>query len=345
MKKTILFITFIIAFTFILNAQDETDIFSVMNDKLTEDELEIITDAQSNITKAEEYIANAETEEDDLSKYFSSSKKNKKKKGEKKSVEAKQYRIKAATYYDKAYEAIYNLYNSKLEVAEYSFTEDATMAQGLIDDANTSFADGQRVLKTYKAYKEDDLKKTVEYSTLKSDLKSMVTTEEDALKMLADAIVIWLGQDEKKSKLDLEDEKAWKVALSLNTIPAYKSYLASYQEGIHAEEAAKKIEELQEAILAANKASTNVTYKVQILADKKSWTAVNIKAKIYKGTETYTEKYTEGYYKYWIGDFKTYAEAKALKTKCGVKGAFVVCFLAGSQVDILKALEAEGVKP
>jgi len=341
---SLIFILFIAIYSSAFS--QDTDVYTILDDVLSEDEKTIVSDAIENISKGDTYLAKAETEDEATAKLFTSSKKKKQKKAEKKSVEAKKYRIKAATFYDKGNQAIFDLYMEKLNSAEYEFTEDNTQAQTYVDDGNTLFAEGQRTLVTYKAYTDDNLESSVKYSTLKSDLKTMKTNEDDALQMLADAITLWKSQTAKKQKQDLADEQAWKGALTLNTIPAYKNYLASYPTGLHAQEAADKIETLEETFLTAQQTtSKNLVYKVQILADKKKWTTTEIKSKIYFGTETVVERYADSYYKYSIGEFTNYTAAKAFKNKCGVKSAFVVCFVDGTQVDITKALDVEGVKP
>jgi hypothetical protein len=344
MKKIFLTIALFLGVYMFAFSQD-SDFFTALDDVLTNDEKTIISDAQKKIEKGDTYVNKAEEEDVANAKLLSSTKERKKKKAEKKLLEAKKYRIQAAEFYDTGYQSVFDLYMEKINAAEWEFTEDGTQAQKYIDDGNTAFADAQRTLKTYSDATEDNLEDNIKYTTLKSDLKSVKTDEEDALQMLVDAIALWTSQAEKKGELDAADQLSWKNALALNTIPAYKNYLASYPTGLHAQEAADKIEALEEAFLAAQQANTSVTYKVQICADKKKWTTANLKSKIYAGTETVAERYADGYYKYSIGEFKTYKEAKTLKTKSGVKGAFVVCFVAGVQVEITKALEVEGVKP
>jgi len=346
MKKTGIILFLILGFFVKSFSQD---FYTVLEDQLTADQKAVITTAKATIAKGDAQVKKADAEDVKNAKLLDSDKKGKQKKAEKKSVDAKKYRINAAIKYDEGYTAIFNMYMEILNSAEYIFVEDGSLSQKYTDDANTSFADGQRVLAKYQDVKTEDalIKKT--YTTLKSDLASMVTYEETGLQMVVDAILLWKGQDAKKTELDNADETAWTGAKKLDKIPAYKNYLASYPEGLHAEEAATKIEALEDAFLEAQSktatTSNKVTYKVQILADKKEWTDAKIKSKIYFGTETVNKRYDDGYYKYSIGEFKTYAEAKTFKNKIGVKGAFVTCFVEGKQVEILDALKVEGVKP
>lgn len=343
MKRIILLIAFCFGIFSISFAQE--DVFTALNDILTEEEIALLDDAQKNLSKGDTYVSKAEKEEIDNAKLMNSSKAKKKKKAEKKLVDAKKYRIQAAEFYDKAYLAAYNVYMEIVIDAEWEFPEDGTLAQEYLDDANTQFADAQRTLAKYGEYSEDQLQKSVKYQTLKSDLGTIKSTEEEAVYKLIDAILLYEEQEVKAQERDAADNLAWKNAVSKNSIDSYKSYLTAYPTGIHAQEAASKIEALEEAFLAAQQSNSNVKYKVQICADKKKWTTANIKSKIYSGTESIDERYADGYYKYSIGEFSTYNEAKTFKNRIGVKGAFVVCFVDGEQVHVTKALEAEGVEP
>jgi len=345
MKKIGVILTLILGFY--INSFSQ-DFYTVLEDQLTADQKAVITTAKATIAKGDAQIKKAEAEDTKNAKLLSSDKKGKQKKAEKKSVDAKKYRINAAIKYDEGYTAIFNMYMEILNSAEYIFVEDGSASQKYTDDANTSFADGQRVLAKYQDIKAEDALEKKIYTTLKSDLASMVTYEQTGLQMVVDAILLWKGQEAKKEQVDAADETAWTGAKKLDKIPAYKNYLASYPEGKHAEEAAAKIESLEEAFLQdQTKTGTGkkVVYKVQILADKQEWTDARIKSKIYFGSESITKRFTEGYYKYSIGEFKTYAEAKSFKNKTNVKGAFVICFVDGNQVDVLEALKTEGVKP
>ncbi len=345
MKRTGVLIILVLGMFFSGFAQDY---YTVLEDQLTTEQKAVITEAKATVTKAEGLIKKAEAEEVKNAKLIASDKKGKQKKAEKKLVDAKKYRISAATKYDEAYSSIFNMYMEILNSAEYIFVEDGSQSQKYTDDANTNFADGQRVLAKYQELKTEAALEKKAYSTLKSDLASMITYEETGLQMVVDAILLWKGQENKKKERDNADKAAWENAKKIDKIASYKNYLATYPDGAYAKDAADKIEELEEAFLSSQTTATatgkKIVYKIQILADKTEWSNSNIKAKIYSGTETIEKRYADGYYKYSIGEFKTYAEAKNFKNKVG-NGAFVICFVEGKQVDILDALKVEGVKP
>ena len=78
------------------------DMFDILGEYLNEEQAEALTRLQEDIAKGEKLVSQAETQDKTNAKFLDSDKKGKQKKGEKKSVDAKSNRIKAAKYYEKS---------------------------------------------------------------------------------------------------------------------------------------------------------------------------------------------------------------------------------------------------
>ncbi|PKQ63157.1 hypothetical protein BZG02_10375 [Labilibaculum filiforme] len=74
-------------------------------------------------------------------------------------------------------------------------------------------------------------------------------------------------------------------------------------------------------------------YRIQILACKNEANTDQL-YKIYQGKEPIEQQFLDGWNKYAIGKFKTYAEAEAFKDSCGIEGAFIVLFKNGQPLKI-----------
>jgi len=84
-----------------------------------------------------------------------------------------------------------------------------------------------------------------------------------------------------------------------------------------------------------------IWFKVQIIAVSRPLTNNEI-ATVYKGSEQVTEYYFNGYYKYFVGKFKSYNDARDLQDATGVSDAFVVGFENGVAIDIITAKNKVG---
>lgn len=93
----------------------------------------------------------------------------------------------------------------------------------------------------------------------------------------------------------------------------------------------------------SEKEEKNIIYKVQIAADKNVLTQ-NVLKKMYSGNKEIKMINENGWNKYSIGDFESFAEADAYRKKIGVEDAFVVGYEDGLKVDLL-AVNKENKKP
>lgn len=81
------------------------------------------------------------------------------------------------------------------------------------------------------------------------------------------------------------------------------------------------------------KSSASFSFKIQIMAsrDKLSEQAMH---KIYSGSENIDVNIEDNWYKYTIGKFKSYKDAKVFQDKIKVEGAFIVAYLNGKRVEV-----------
>jgi len=63
-----------------------------------------------------------------------------------------------------------------------------------------------------------------------------------------------------------------------------------------------------------------------------------MQVEIYNGSETIDENLENEWYKYSIGPFRTYRQAREFREKSGVLGAFVIVFVHGHKVNANEAL-------
>lgn len=340
MRKIV--VLFIVCFFSITSSSQ--DIYEPISD-LTDEDKEIIEDAKKYIERGNRMVENAENDYQKYIDLFTHKRKWRRRRAEKKTVPAKRNLIAAGNYYHKGYELLYNLYSEKLELIEFEFEEDKQKADDLASEAENSFNNGKNSLQSNKNYSDKDLKKEVTYKSLENKIKTGAKDEKEAVEDLCEALGIYETQKEKKVTLKKEDKKAWQKALMENSINSYQNYIDKYPNGSFVEQAKIKIEELEEKIRIAQQQQDNpdLVYHIQIMADTRKWTTQEIKNKIYYTNEKIEEQYINGWYKYWIGTFETYDQAKAYLSKVRKKrkGAFVVATVNGQFVDILQAINVE----
>jgi len=340
-KLSILTILFLSVFLFrseISFAQTD-DVYSFMEEYLTADESSQINRAKSSITKGDKLTSNIREADKKIEKYF----KKKKKKGEKKSVEVKTLRIKQALYYDKGYALIFNVYNDKIGESTFLYNDDEARANNLLEEAATDMATAKRKIKTYRSVTEKDLKKKYTYSKLKSDLSSAINMEISAIKRLNEAYSIYLDQEAKK-QLEDEENRVWNNALSENTALSYQNYLDEYPNGKYSSKARRKVNELEaeEARLAQEqkdkqRSLQGLVFEVQIAASRKPISKWQL-TKFYPAKDEIKTRHYDNWYKYSVGKFQDYEQAKSFKKTLRVKGAFVVAYKNEQKIDIKRAI-------
>lgn len=341
--KPIAILACVLAATGSVQAQDGTDMFDILTEYINETQSSSLTRLQEDIAKGEKLVSQAESLDKATAKFFSSDKKGKQKKGEKKSVEAKSLRIKAHKYYEKSFEALYDIYKSVLDDATFTFPNDKTKADEYMDEAETALKDGSSKLSSYTKLTTKSLETTT-YSKLKNDLAASKQKFQEAGNDCYSAMKLYADQADKKSKEDAADQSYWNQAVQVNTIDAYNKYISKFPNGKYVSEAKRRIANLQNMAKAKRATSDNpdegLAYRIQICADKKPWSLKKLQ-RLYKGDLKIDEKETDGYYKYWIGCFRSYSAAQAAEASMHLKESFIVCFNEGVQIHVSEAQEIE----
>jgi len=340
--KKLTIITLILFFGFIgvpkIIAQGD-DLFTAMEAHLTPDEKDQVDRAKENLAKGDKLEDQIKAQDTKNEKYLSK----KGKKAEKKSVDAKVLRVQQAMHYEKGYDLIYTVYSEKVGACVFAFPEDETKVNELIEESSADNASAKRKMKELKGLNEKAMKKKVEYAKLKSDIQSALRLYTSSIKNLIDGYAIFLDQEAKK-QLEEEESRAWQNAQSENTLLSYQQYLNDYPSGKYAADARAQISSLEEQERRRKEEEIsrslqgNIVYQVQIAASKVKFSKAKI-ASFYKATNDVVEKNYDGWYKYSVGNFKTYDDAKKYLTKVRVKGAFVVAYIGDKKVEITEAMK------
>jgi hypothetical protein len=323
-------------------AQDEPDMFDILLDYINEDQSTQLTRLQEDIAKGEKLVSQAEALDKNTQKFFDSGKKGKQKKGEKKSVEQKTLRIKAQKYFLKSYEQLYEIYKAVLDDAHFEYQADHASAEDLMIQAETAL---QECSSKYDPYGKLGAKtlETKPYTNLKNDMAACKQKCLTAGNDCYEALKLYSIQEEKKNREAAAEQNFWNQAVQTNTVDSYTAYISRYPSGKYVADAKKRIANLS---MAKYKRATSddpnegLAYRIQILADKSQWNSGKIK-RLYRGNLKVDETEREGFYKYWIGCFRTYAEAQAAEQSMKLKESFIVSFYNGVQIHITEAQEIE----
>jgi hypothetical protein len=339
-NKLLSVIAILLVFTLGLKAQTtEIPGYVKFADKFGDEDKLTMEKVNAEVADAVNRMNNVLKEEKDLQKYFQ--KKNTSK-GEKKSVPQKQKWIGAYNIYINGLNSVYDMYNSWLNNATYYDDQVRAQVADLASKAEVNRGKANDLFGNYRKSSESDLKKNVKYTKMKVDLNQAGKMSMDALNYMVEALEIVFRHEEMMSK----DELAWKKALAQDDFDAYVAYIKDFPRGKHVEEAKIKIKEYKERIAAERslKEQENVEliYKVQILAVSKQANDRK-KKKLYSNTSQIEEfkDPSDGLYKYYVGKFSKYTEAKAFEKKLGIGDAFVVGYKNGVRIDILQAQDLE----
>ena len=322
-------------------AKAQQDKFDILAPFITEEQQTLLTKLQEDIAKGEKLVSQAETQDKANAKFLNSSKKGKLKKGEKKSAEAKSFRIKATKYYERSYQSLLEIYKEVIDGLTFTYSTDKNRADELLTEAETNITEGSAKLKPYNSLSEKSLR-TKTYTTLRSDMSSCKNSFESAGEKCRSALVLYGEQENKKSQAEAAELKFWNAAVSTNTVAAYQGYISKYPEGKFVDEANRRIADLsaKSKRCTSDNPDEGLAYRLQICADKKKWSPRKLH-RLYKGDLTIDERQSDGYYKYWIGCYRSYTDAQAAESSLGIKQCFIVCFNEGTQIHVTEAQEIE----
>ncbi len=351
MRKLGLLITLILAFV-LSKAQN-----IYLTSGFSQEDQAIIQKAKADILRGDRLYQKSQQIYNQYRPLLESPKRHKRRKGERKSISGKITLKQAAYYYDRGYNALFTVYYNHCKDLNFQLPQNRNTAKSLLRQAEASFNQGQSQLKRIQGYSEKELKKHITFKSLFRTVDDGKNFELKAINKLIQIINLFNSETEQIQAKRQKDDQAWQQALSENTIDAYQNYIDNFPDGRHVAEAQAKITALQQQQQVSTDTtilnySTNPTfdliYRVQILSDTKPWTPAKIRAKIYRyygkdGRPTYNA-FLDGRYKYFIGEFKTYAEAKQIAESLRITvktKPFVVAFLNGEPIDIKRAISIE----
>jgi hypothetical protein len=327
MKKAGFVIFAVLCLFFAQRAYSQDLIYAGIDAQLSDEQRAQLDKADELSKKAEKNIKSA----DDIDKKFEKFEKNKKK-YDKKTWEAKQQRILAEKNYEKSYEMIHDVYSDLINKLEFRYKTDEDQAKNLNEQSNTDFSDAKEKLAQYKNNAKGDLKK-VKYDKLKSDLAASHDSKVSGIGKQIDALKIYTSQNDKIKK-DEEDKLAWNDAVDVNTIDSYTGYLTKFPKGKHIAEAQQRIQQIKDEQAKKAASSTDLVFKVQVAASHVKLSDAVLKQRA-PGAKNIESVFVEGWYKYRVGEYKTYKEAAAYaKTLKRPKDAFVVVFKNNMQMEV-----------
>jgi len=361
-KSLILAFTGLLLLSYNLKSQvDVQQIIQPISFQLENDDFDEIEKAERLVNEANQMGEDLEEEDQRLEKYFAK----KDKKGEKKSVYAKQYRIDRTKKYLDGLTKLHEILNERLNFAIFEYPEDQTVVNKLRNESDDLFASANQQFSPYEGLDKKALKKDYKYYSMISEFESIVQMCLSGIEKQIDAYAIWAAQTEKK-QMEIADDNAWKDAQNKNTIDGYKEYLSGFPKGKYREDANEKIDELEklaaeQARLAAereqarldsiaaaeaeaerlrllalqNQGPTGLWYSIQIMAVYFQVDSVRIN-EIYKGEGEVTERYEDGMYKYTVGEFDTFEEAREFRKTISMP-SFIVAFQDGERIPTLEA--------
>ena len=351
MKILNIFIITILVSVLFGTAQSQNVIFEPIKAQLNDDQIDDLEDSQRSLDKIDSYIKKATAIESKYSKYKSK----KKKKYEKKTWEAKQYRVKAAEKRQKSYEKACGVYSEFIQAAKFYYEEDQSRANSLNDGAMEKLDGADSEMSRYKSSaKKKVFKKKIKYSKLSSAISSSTSLQNDALEEQFDALNLFIIQNDKMQK-DERDNAAWRRATQQNTILAYQTYIKENPKGNHASDARKKIRELEE--IARKKAEEEAKdkeisatgdyiFSIQIAATRIPISQFSLKRK-YSDVSKIKKSKSGNFYKYKVGSFNTYEEAVQLRNtiRRNVPGAFIVVFDKNNQqIEVTNEMKPESMR-
>ncbi|MFC2138943.1 hypothetical protein ACFLTE_12295, partial [Bacteroidota bacterium] len=356
----------------ILSQVDVQQIIQPISFQLENDDFDEIEKAERLVKEANQMGEDLVEEDQRLEKYFAK----KEKKGEKKALYAKQYRIDRTKKYIDGLSKLHEVLNERLNFAIFEYPEDQSSVNGLRNESDDLFGTAKQNFSFYEGLDKKELKKgDYGYYAMISEFDAIVQICLSGIDKQIDSYAIWASQTEKKQK-ELADESGWANAKSMNTIDGYKEYLSAFPKGKYREQANIEIDNLKkQALLAEEQARlaaereqarldsiaaaeaeaerlrllaeqdqgpTGLFYSVQIMAVYFQVDSARI-CEIYNGEGEVAERFEDGMYKYSVGEFATFEEAREFRKTLSIP-SFIVAFQDGERIPTLEARKMQEPK-
>jgi len=232
--------------------------------------------------------------------------------------------IKASGLYEVAYNVILSIYKPKLrKIRPKNDPKRIEVGKLLEKEASEHFVTAAMIRTKNNREKN--------YNKILLNIQEVQSLENLGMSKLINAFGIYLNWPEviKDFKENLTEDVPDKIDSTINTAIVDKN--------------PKIVNDLnkKDSLLVNNKQTikkTEIIFKIQILAVRKEADELRVRS-IYSGNEKVTENIENGWYKYTIGNFQTYAEAIAYKNKLNLLGSFVVAYQGGFRVDISSVIK------
>ena len=335
-----------IGFVFLTNnftqAQlDSAEIVEKIKNELDASPLGAFNTAAKSIESAYKALNDLKESDKGLEKHFQK----RVKKGERKAIPSKKIRIEIAEIMTADFEKIQDILAMRLRSVVFHFESDKQATNNLVKESASLMKSASLRLNKYNGMSRRNLRKT-SYEKLKREFETIRDLQTEALKKQFTVYHTWFAQDAKKQK-NKEDDEAWARATRVNTSKSYEEYIANFPFGKYLVLAREnqnerntieaKEMETEEAALANAQQQNGLMFRVQLIAVGEQLSQEEITV-YYSGEEEVLEIQQDGYYKYSVGVFTSYEEAKAFTHAVG-GNSFVVAFSEGQPIPVGEAIK------
>jgi len=350
--KTLSLVLFIMCVAFNLNVKaQDSPVVEQIKKILSKDDLKRLDDANNLLKSAEDNLAGYEkvmSEKSSINKKMPKAKRRDKKKMkvelEKLEPKGADYLTKAIKNYEDGYNAKYNVYITNIKKAKLKVTgQDLTDGEDAEKSANKSFEESKDKRSKVSNEKTDSGK-----SKVMSDANESV---QNAISQLEFAFELYFNS----SSVTTANEDKNKNNTVTPPVETPKKDASTTDNGVT--NAGTNVNQAQvnqpqntnpsnQQVTEPTKTNTSnmftpvkgIVFKIQFIATRRELNKQQLD-KIYKTTEIINTKLDGNLYKYSIGNFASYSEAKKFRDGMGVRDAFVIALKDGNKISIVEAIQ------
>ncbi len=295
-------------------SQEELTVEDRIRNEMSSDQINKILSADEKVAKANQLMEQVEEMDKEVSSFLRTAetgdrwrtRRKAKRKARKLGKKARKQRIEAAEMYEEGYKDIYLVYKEKLNeyIHDSGTSADATEAKKLISQAKKNFVEATKQM--------HDLKRRDSNEHVADVLENSHQLKIQGLDFLIEGLCLYVECYPKP--VEPEKEDTVKPVIDVDSLVVEDD-----------------TEELEEDF------SRGLIFQVQIIALTKKLSSHQQKSLYPKGELIEKFDESDGLYKYRIGNFKTYDEAKQVKNNIG-KDSFIVPLRDGERITIREAL-------
>jgi len=297
------------------NVEDSLMSMNIIKNQLNQTELKTMLQGEKLIKSGDDVMKKVDKLDDATNNAKSKEEKENSKKGKKKakkevkksSKAARELRIKAAKTYEEGFKLVYQVLKDKLT--------------------------------GYQKTDQSDKKNEVE--KLKTEAKNLFVQGTKKLNELKNK-----DSDEKVEKT-LDQVYQMKCTGISNLCKSFCLYLECKKVEVVVENVVEKdttpvVVYVDPPVVDDNKGPKGIEFKIQIIAVHRQLTDIQL-GKLYVGSEQpyYFVDQSDNLYKYVVGSYKDYKEAKSKVKATGIRDAFVIAFKDGYKIPLKEALKVQ----